>query len=193
LILVIDNYDSFTFNLVQLIASLGAEVIVRRNDALTAAQALAMRPSHIVLSAGPGTPERAGISVALARESDVPLLGVCLGHQAIAVAYGARVSRAPRAMHGRASRITHDNDGIFSGIAQGIAVARYHSLSVDPHTLPPSLVVTARSDDGVIMALRSVDRPVVGVQFHPESVLTADGPAIVRNFLEGVRVHASRV
>jgi anthranilate synthase component 2 len=193
LILVIDNYDSFTFNLVQLIASLGAEVIVRRNDALTAAQALAMRPSHIVLSPGPGTPERAGISVALARESDVPLLGVCLGHQAIAVAYGARVSRAPRAMHGRASRITHDNDGIFSGIAQGIPVARYHSLSVDPHTLPPSLVVTARSDDGVIMALRSVDRPVVGVQFHPESVLTPDGPAIVRNFLEGVRVHASRV
>jgi anthranilate synthase component 2 len=191
LILVVDNYDSFTFNLVQLVASLGGEVIVRRNDALTVERALALRPSHIVLSPGPGAPERAGISVALARQSEVPLLGVCLGHQAIAVSYGASVSRAPRAIHGRASRVTHSNDGIFSGISQGILVARYHSLAVDERTLPPSLVVTARSDDGVIMALRSTDRPVVGVQFHPESVLTPEGPAIVRNFLEGALVRSS--
>ncbi len=185
MILVVDNYDSFTFNLVQLLSSLGAEVIVRRNDALSARDALALGPSHIVLSPGPGAPEHAGISVELARTSDVALLGVCLGHQAIAVAYGAKVARAPRAIHGRASTITHDSTGIFSGVSQGISVARYHSLAVDEASLPNALAVTARSDDGVIMALAARDRPVVGVQFHPESVLTPLGPAIVRNFVEG--------
>lgn len=185
-VLVVDNYDSFTFNLVQLVASLGAEVIVRRNDALSVRDALALGASHIVLSPGPGAPERAGISVELARESDVPLLGVCLGHQALAVALGARVHRAPRAIHGRASRIVHDRTGLFDGVSQRTEVGRYHSLCVEEATLPSRLVVTARSEaDGVVMALADRERPRVSVQFHPESVLTPEGPRIVRNFLEG--------
>lgn len=188
MILVVDNYDSFTFNLVQLLASLGGDVRVLRNDERSAREALAMGPSHIVLSPGPGAPEHAGISVELARISEVPLLGVCLGHQAIAVAYGATVARAPRAIHGRASRVEHDARGIFSGVSKALTVARYHSLAVDEQTLPSALEVTARSDDHVVMALRARDRRVVGVQFHPESVLTPEGPAIVRNFLEG-RLH----
>jgi anthranilate synthase component 2 len=186
MILVVDNYDSFTFNLVQLLASLGADVLVRRNDALTAREAIALGPSHIVLSPGPGAPSSAGISVALARESPVPLLGVCLGHQAIAEAYGALVRRAPRPMHGRTSRVDHDSTGIFTGISLQLTVGRYHSLAVDERTLPCELRVTARAlDDGAVMALAHTTRPVVGVQFHPESVLTPEGPAIVRNFLEG--------
>jgi anthranilate synthase component 2 len=185
-ILVVDNYDSFTFNLVQLLASLGADVLVRRNDALTAREAIALGPSHIVLSPGPGAPSSAGISVALARESPVPLLGVCLGHQAIAEAYGALVRRAPRPIHGRTSRVDHDSTGIFAAIPLPLTVGRYHSLAVDERTLPRELRVTARAqDDGAVMALAHATRPVVGVQFHPESVLTPDGPAIVRNFLEG--------
>jgi anthranilate synthase component 2 len=183
-ILVVDNYDSFTFNLVQLLASLGADVLVRRNDALTVAQALALAPSHIVLSPGPGNPHSAGISMALALASPVPLLGVCLGHQSLAAAHGARVGRAPSAIHGRASAILHDGAGIFSGLPQGLPVARYHSLAVDERTLPDALAVTARAEDGVVMAIAHRALPHVGVQFHPESVLTPDGPAIVRNFLE---------
>jgi anthranilate synthase/aminodeoxychorismate synthase-like glutamine amidotransferase len=186
MILVVDNYDSFTFNLVQLLASLGADVLVRRNDALTAREALALGPSHIVLSPGPGAPSSAGISVTLARESPVPLLGVCLGHQAIAEAYGALVRRAPRPLHGRTSQVDHDSTGIFTAISRPVTVGRYHSLAVDERTLPRELRVTARAlDDGAVMALAHTTRPVVGVQFHPESVLTPEGPAIVRNFLEG--------
>lgn len=187
-VLIIDNYDSFTFNLAQLVASLGASVAVHRNDALSLERALALSPSHVILSPGPGAPQSAGISVALARACSVPLLGVCLGHQALAVAHGARVTRAPRATHGRASRITHDARGLFEGVAPRTSVGRYHSLAVDESSLPESLVVTARSeDDGVVMALceRGRGRVAVSVQFHPESVLTPEGPAIVRNFLEG--------
>jgi anthranilate synthase component 2 len=183
MILVVDNYDSFTFNLVQLLASLGADVLVRRNDALTVAQALALGPSHIVLSPGPGAPSSAGISMPLALASPVPLLGVCLGHQALAAAHGARVGRAPAAIHGRASPLRHDGAGLFSGLPQGLPVARYHSLAVDESSLPEVLAVTARAEDGVVMALAHRARPLFGVQFHPESVLTPDGPAIVRNFL----------
>ncbi|MBL8679771.1 MAG: aminodeoxychorismate/anthranilate synthase component II [Myxococcales bacterium] len=185
-VLVVDNYDSFTFNLVQLVGALGAEVIVRRNDALTAREALSLGASHIVLSPGPGAPERAGISVALARDAHVPLLGVCLGHQALAVASGARVHRAPRAIHGRASSLAHDGVGLFHGVSAHTRVGRYHSLCVDERTLPERLAVIARSeDDGVVMALCDRLRPAVSVQFHPESVLSPEGPRIVRNFLEG--------
>ncbi|MBU8900435.1 anthranilate/aminodeoxychorismate synthase component II [Corallococcus sp. H22C18031201] len=185
MILVIDNYDSFTFNLVQLLFTLGAEVKVVRNDALDVAGVLATGASHLVISPGPCTPHEAGVSVAAITQARVPVLGVCLGHQSIGAAFGGRVVRAPLPVHGKAAHIQHDGTGVFSGLSPGFQAARYHSLIVEKASLPAELEATAWSQDGLIMALRHRERPVVGLQFHPESVLTPEGPRLVRNFLEG--------
>ncbi len=190
MILVIDNYDSFTYNLVQAIAAFDADVRVVRNDTFDVAEALDAAPAGIVISPGPGTPERAGRSIETilaAAERRIPLLGVCLGHQAIAVAHGAVVDRAPMVMHGKTSWISHDGDGIFRGLSQPFAATRYHSLSVRAETVPPALIVTARSDDGVIMGLRHRELPIFGVQFHPESILSVEGPRLIENFVQHTR------
>ncbi len=193
MILVIDNYDSFTFNLVQALEATGARVRVVRNDALTRADvdALAADPvadlRGIVISPGPGDPDSAGVSVAtieVAAERRIPLLGVCLGMQSMAVAFGAAIVRAPTLVHGEASIVTHDGAGLLEGMPDRFPGARYHSLCVDPLTLPGELYVTATSpDDGVVMGLRHRTLPIEGVQFHPESVLTPDGPHLLANFL----------
>ncbi|MBX5446567.1 aminodeoxychorismate/anthranilate synthase component II [Sphaerobacter sp.] len=185
MILLIDNYDSFTFNLYQYLCELGAEVVVRRNDALTVADVRALGPERVVISPGPCTPDEAGISVELIRElaGEVPILGVCLGHQAIGVAFGGQVVRTPRLMHGKTSRISHDGRGVFAGLPNPFIATRYHSLMVDEASLPDDLVVTARSEDGVIMGLRHRRYPVEGVQFHPESILTEVGKDLLANFL----------
>jgi anthranilate synthase component II len=183
LILAIDNYDSFTFNLVQLLEVLGADVRVVRNDAIDVAGVLSSGATHLVISPGPCSPREAGVSVEAIRAARVPVLGVCLGHQAIGAAFGARVVRAPRPVHGMPAPIRHGGDGLFEGLPQGFLAARYHSLVVDGESLPEELVPTAFTDDGLVMALAHRTRPIVGVQFHPESVLTPDGTAIVRNFL----------
>ncbi|MFP2932712.1 anthranilate synthase component II [Pyxidicoccus sp. 3LG] len=185
MILVIDNYDSFTFNLVQLLYTLGAEVKVVRNDDLDAAGVAATGASHLVISPGPCTPHEAGVSVAAISQSRVPVLGVCLGHQSIGAAFGGRVIRAPEPVHGKAAHIRHENTGVFTGVSQDFQAARYHSLIVEKDSLPAELEATAWNPDGLIMALRHRTRPVVGFQFHPESVLTPEGPKLVRNFLEG--------
>ena len=185
MILVIDNYDSFTFNLVQLLYTLGAEVKVVRNDDLDAAGVAASGASHLVVSPGPCTPQEAGVSVAAIAQSRVPVLGVCLGHQAIGAAFGGKVIRAPEPVHGKAVHIQHGNMGVFTGLSQGFQAARYHSLIVEASSLPEELEATAWNPDGLIMALRHRTRPVVGLQFHPESVLTPEGPKLVRNFLDG--------
>ncbi len=185
MILVIDNYDSFTFNLVQLLYTLGAEVSVVRNDAMDAAAVAASGASHLVISPGPCTPHEAGVSVAAIAQSRVPVLGVCLGHQSIGAAFGGQVVRAPEPVHGKAARIRHGGTGLFTGLSDGFSAARYHSLIVEADSLPAELEATAWSQEGLIMAVRHRARPVVGVQFHPESVLTPEGPALVRNFLEG--------
>ncbi len=188
MILVIDNYDSFTFNLVQALQSLGAEVEVHRNDAVDVDTVRSLRPEAVVLSPGPCTPAEAGVSVPLVRalSGKLPLLGVCLGHQAIGAAFGATVRRAGRPVHGKTSSVDHPGRGIFAGLPNPLLVGRYHSLVVDPATLPDSLEVTATAlDDGELMALRHRSHPTVGVQFHPESILTPEGPALLRNFLEG--------
>src|SRR5471030_1723301 len=194
MVLVIDNYDSFTYNLVQYLGELGAEVVVRRNDAVTVAEIEAMSPSAIVLSPGPCAPAQAGITVEVIRAlgSRVPTLGVCLGHQAIGEAYGGRVIRAARAVHGKTSRITHDERELFAGLPSPLVVGRYHSLVVEHATLPDSLHIVATSvdDPTEIHALRHVSHPVWGVQFHPESVLTPHGKQMLRNFLDRVRVAA---
>lgn len=188
MILMIDNFDSFTYNLVQYFQQLGAEVEVRRNNALTPAEALAMRPEAIVLSPGPGRPEAAGIMPELipqAVEAGIPLLGVCLGHQAIGEAFGASVVHAGRLMHGKTS-VLEDVDQesvIFQGIHSPIQVARYHSLAVKEETLPDELKVTARSGDGEIMAMEHRTYPVYGLQFHPESVMTPEGHRMIENFI----------
>jgi anthranilate synthase component 2 len=184
-ILLIDNYDSFTFNLYQYLCELGAEVVVRRNDALTVADVRALGPERVVISPGPCTPAEAGISVDLIRElaGEVPILGVCLGHQAIGVAFGGQVVRAPRLMHGKTSRISHDGRGVFTGLPNPFVATRYHSLMVDEASLPADLEVSARSEDGVIMGLRHRRYPVEGVQFHPESILTEAGKDLLANFL----------
>ncbi len=191
MILVLDNYDSFTFNLVQYLGELGAEPVVRRNDALSADDALAASPEGIVISPGPGVPERAGISVELVRRAAaarIPLLGVCLGHQAIAVAFGGRIVRAKRLMHGKTSLVRHDGEGVLAGLPSPFTAMRYHSLVADPLAVPPGLEVTAWSaDDGSepeIMALRHREAPVFGVQFHPESVATETGKVVLGNFLQ---------
>jgi anthranilate synthase/aminodeoxychorismate synthase-like glutamine amidotransferase len=182
-ILLVDNYDSFTYNLYQYLGELGQDVRVVRNDALTAEAALALEPERIVLSPGPGTPDDAGISLELIGRSTVPLLGVCLGHQALGQAFGGRVVRAERLMHGKTSEIQHDGRTVFSGLPQRFTATRYHSLVVARDTVPPCLEVSAWTDDGVVMGLRHRDRPLEGVQFHPESILTTAGKGLLRNFL----------
>ncbi|MCX7623397.1 MAG: aminodeoxychorismate/anthranilate synthase component II [Thermomicrobium sp.] len=191
MILVVDNYDSFTFNLVQYLAELGAEVVVRRNDEVTLEEIEALAPAGLVISPGPCTPRAAGISVpAIQRFAGrIPLLGVCLGHQAIGAAFGARIVRAPRLMHGKTSRIHHDGRGIFTGLPNPFVATRYHSLVIDEATLPDALTVTARSEDGVIMGVRDRTGLVEGVQFHPESILTTVGKDLLRNFLDRVETH----
>jgi len=192
-ILMIDNYDSFTFNLVQALQAAGADVRVIRNDQVTRGEieAMADDPAEelrgIVVSPGPGDPDSAGVSVAaieVARERGIPLLGVCLGMQSMGAAWGARIVRAPTLVHGEASDVHHDGEGLLAGMPQDFPAARYHSLCVDPATLPEDLYVTATSpDDGVVMGLRHRTLPIEGVQFHPESVLTPDGPHLLANFL----------
>ncbi len=185
-LLLIDNYDSFTYNLVQAFLVLGADVIVHRNDALSVADAERLAPSHLCISPGPGTPRQAGVSMAMITHfaGRIPVLGVCLGHQSITEVFGGEVVRAPRLMHGKTSLITHDGRGVFAGIPSPCEVGRYHSLIARPETLPAVLEVTARTEQAEIMALRHRELVVEGVQFHPESVLTPAGPAMLRNFLE---------
>ncbi len=186
-VLVIDNYDSFTFNLVQYLGELGAELDVRRNDMVSVGGIAADPPGRILLSPGPGRPEHAGVTLDVIRRlgDRIPILGVCLGHQAIGMAFGGRVVRAPRPVHGKTSAIDHDGRGVFSGVGAGFRAARYHSLVVADEGWPPELVACARSsDDNLVMGLRHRAWPVHGVQFHPESVLTGPGRQILRNFLE---------
>jgi anthranilate synthase/aminodeoxychorismate synthase-like glutamine amidotransferase len=186
MVFVLDNYDSFTFNLVQYMGELGAELDVRRNDELTVDEVEALEPDRIVLSPGPCTPQEAGISIELIRRmaGKVPILGVCLGHQAIGAAFGGEVVRAPKLMHGKTSEVEHDGKTIFQGIRSPMVCTRYHSLIVEEKGLPRDLEVSARTADGTIMGLRHRRFPVEGVQFHPESVLTEDGKRLVKNFLD---------
>ena len=187
MILVIDNYDSFTYNLVQYLGSLGAEVVVRRNDAIGVEEIGTLRPSAIVLSPGPCTPAEAGVTVPVVRRwgAEIPTLGVCLGHQAIGEAYGGRVIRARRVLHGKTSQILHDGTGLFEGLPSPLEVMRYHSLVVEDSSLPESLEVVARAQDDPteIHAVRHREHPVWGVQFHPESIMTNGGMRILQNFL----------
>ncbi len=187
MLLVIDNYDSFTYNLVQYLGELGEEPVVRRNDAITVDEIGERRPSAIVLSPGPCTPSEAGITVPVVRRwgSEIPILGVCLGHQAIGEAYGGKVIRADRVMHGKTSRITHDGTGLFDELPDPLEVMRYHSLIVERKSLPPALEILAVTQDAPdeIQAIRHSSHPVWGVQFHPESVLTQHGKRILQNFL----------
>ena len=190
MILVIDNYDSFVYNLARYVRELGGEAVVRRNDAITIDEVAALAPSHIILSPGPCTPREAGISTALIRRfgAEVPLLGVCLGHQCIGAAYGADIVRAGRPVHGRASGITHAGTGIFAGLPSPLQAARYHSLVIAPRSLPATLRVTATADDdGEIMAVEHVTHPVIGLQFHPESAASEYGYAMLDRFLHGDR------
>ncbi len=184
-LLVIDNYDSFTYNLVQYLGELGAEMTVIRNDKITVPEIREMGPDRIVISPGPGVPSNAGISVELIRilGPGIPILGVCLGHQAIGEAFGGDVIPAPSLMHGKTSMIYHHEKGIFLGLEQPFRAARYHSLVVDPETLPEDLRVEAWTEDGIIMGIRHVSFPVFGVQFHPESIATDCGKQLLRNFL----------
>jgi anthranilate synthase/aminodeoxychorismate synthase-like glutamine amidotransferase len=187
MLLLIDNYDSFTFNLAQYLGELGAEIVVRRNDRVTVEDIRGLAPSHIVISPGPGRPEQAGISLEVIRQfgSSVPLLGVCLGHQAIGLAFGGDVVRAPRPLHGKTSLVEHDAQGVFAGLSGPFAAARYHSLVVASHTMPECLQVTARVvGEDLVMGVRHREWPIHGVQFHPESVMTSEGRHILRNFLE---------
>ncbi len=195
MILVIDNYDSFTYNLVHYLEELGAETLVRRNDALSAEAALALQPKGVLLSPGPCTPNEAGVCLPLLAmaPANLPILGVCLGHQAIGQAFGGEVVRAQSLMHGKTSPVRHTGQGVFEGVEDGFTAARYHSLAVRRETLPPSLQVTAWTEDGEIMGLVHASRPIHGVQFHPESIATEDGHRLLANFLAlgGERPRAS--
>jgi len=190
-VFLLDNYDSFTYNLVQLLARIGADVTVARNDEVSVAEVRDLRPDAVVISPGPSRPERAGISVELVRElgPTVPMLGVCLGHQAIGVAYGARVVRVPP-VHGKARPIHHAGAGVFADLPTPINAARYHSLAIERDSLPPELELTAWSADGLVMGVRHRSHPVEGVQFHPESILTDDGEALMTAFLARIGVPA---
>ncbi|MBI5155165.1 aminodeoxychorismate/anthranilate synthase component II [Candidatus Poribacteria bacterium] len=187
MILVIDNYDSFTYNLVQYLGELGATVQVARNDRITESLLAHLKPDHIVISPGPGTPDEAGESNMVLREHSkrIPTLGVCLGHQCIGQVFGGKVIRAARLMHGKTSPITHDGKGVFAGLPDPFTATRYHSLAVEAESLPADLEICARAaDDGTIMGLRHRTYPIHGVQFHPESILTTDGKQLLKNFLE---------
>jgi anthranilate synthase component 2 len=193
MLLMIDNYDSFTFNLVQYFGELGEDVRVFRNDAITLEGIAGLKPGHLVLSPGPCSPAEAGICVEAVRHfmGKLPILGVCLGHQAIGAALGGRIVRAPQPMHGKTSVIHHDGRGVYAGLPERFTVTRYHSLVIEPQTLPPGLAVGARTDDGVIMGVRhrelaATTAPLEGVQFHPESLLSEHGHALLRNFLQTV-------
>ena len=187
MITLIDNYDSFTYNLVQYLGDLGEKVQIYRNDERTVEDVLAEKPDGILISPGPSDPDRAGICLTLilaAAESNTPLLGVCLGHQAIAQAFGGKVVRAPIPLHGKKSKISHNQKGLFEGIPSPYAVARYHSLIAEEASFPDCLEVTARTDDGLIMALSHKTKPIHGVQYHPESIVTEHGHALLLNFLK---------
>jgi len=193
MILLIDNYDSFTFNLVHYLGDLGEDVEVWRNDALDVQQALAMKPDAIVLSPGPCDPDQAGICLPLtlaAAEAGIPLLGVCLGHQTIGQAFGGRVIRAPEAIHGKTDQMHHRQAGVFEGLPSPVKATRYHSLIVERDTLPDCLEVTAWTEDGLIMGLRHRSLPIEGVQFHPESIASEHGHDMLRNFLQHAKVKA---
>lgn len=185
MILVIDNYDSFTYNLVQQMGEFGADLCVIRNDQITLNEIRGLNPSHIVISPGPGDPDDSGVSLDVLRELSgvTPILGVCLGHQAIGQVFGGVVKRAPRLMHGKTSMIQHTGDAMFDGLPNPFEATRYHSLIVERETLPDSLLITAETAEGEIMGLRHREFPVYGVQFHPESILTTYGPRILQNFL----------
>jgi anthranilate synthase component II len=193
MLLLIDNYDSFTWNLVHYLGELGADVTVRRNDALNVQEAMALRPAGIVLSPGPCDPDQAGICLALtqaAAETGTPLLGVCLGHQTIGQAFGGRVVRAGQIVHGKAGTIHHEGRGVFAGLPSPLSATRYHSLVVERDSLPDTLEVTAWLEDGTIMGLRHCRLPIEGVQFHPESIASEHGHEMLRTFLDGVTVPA---
>lgn len=185
MILVIDNYDSFTYNLVQFLGEMGADLHVVRNDKTTLDEIRAMQPTHIVISPGPGTPDDGGVSLDVLKQlgATTPVLGVCLGHQCIGQAFGGVVLRAPRVMHGKTSMIYHNGDPMFADVPNPFEATRYHSLIVEESSLPDVLTVTARTEEGEIMALRHKEYPVYGVQFHPESILTTYGPRLLQNFL----------
>ena len=188
MVLVLDNYDSFTYNLVQYLGELGADIQVMRNDVVTVEDVVNAKPERIVISPGPGRPEDAGVTIDVIKRlgASTPILGVCLGHQAIGAAFGGTVTRAKTPMHGKTSTIDHDSRGVFTGIGGPFVASRYHSLVVAEHDLPPELEVSARTQqDGTIMGLRHRTLPIHGVQFHPESILTGEGKTILRNFLQG--------
>ncbi len=191
---MIDNYDSFTYNLVQYLGSLGADIVVRRNDEITPEEVKEINPGGIVISPGPCTPKEAGVSVKVIKRyyKEYPILGVCLGHQSIGYAFGGNIVRAKRLMHGKTSQITHTGEGVFKDIPSPFTAVRYHSLVIDEETLPKELKVTARSEDGEIMGVQHVKYPVFGVQFHPESVLSEHGMKILANFLDIVREHSKQ-
>jgi anthranilate synthase component II len=193
MILIIDNYDSFTYNLVHLVAQHSLDYTVVRNDEITLEQVRDMNPSHILISPGPGRPEDAGISEVLIRElgKETPILGVCLGHQAIGHVFGGTVGYAPSLMHGKTSLIEHDGKGLFEDVPQRFTATRYHSLVVDEASLPDELEITATTPDGVIMGLRHRNYPIEGIQFHPESILTVEGPRLIANWLKGVNRETS--
>jgi anthranilate synthase/aminodeoxychorismate synthase-like glutamine amidotransferase len=188
MILLIDNYDSFVYNLARYVRELGDEPLVRRHDAIEVDEILALAPSHVIISPGPCSPKEAGISTEVVRQIGprIPILGVCLGHQCIGAAYGGEIVRAGTPMHGKTSRIHHQGTGLFSGLPSPFTATRYHSLVIAPASIPPSLTVTATSEDGEIMAVQHADHPVYGVQFHPESVLTEHGYRLLDHFLHGV-------
>jgi len=192
MLLLIDNYDSFTYNLFHYLGQLGADVVVKRNDEITADQAIAMRPEAVVLSPGPCTPNEAGICLDLIAKANgtVPILGVCLGHQSIGQVYGGKIVRAPVPMHGKLSRIHHTGKSVFRGLNNDFVATRYHSLTIAPESMPADLEVTATSEDGVIMGVMHKKYPVHGVQFHPESIASENGHALLQNFLRMARVAA---
>lgn len=190
MILIIDNYDSFTYNLVHLVAADTDDYVVIRNDAKTIDDIAKLNPQKILISPGPGRPEQAGISEAVIREfgKEIPILGVCLGHQAIGSVFGAKVVHAPSLMHGKTSQIVHDGKTVFRNVAEKFIATRYHSLALEPDTVPDALEISARTPDDVIMGVRHREYPIEGIQFHPESILTTEGPKIIKNWLLGEKV-----